>query len=189
MKEMIRRTFLAAILAGGMSACAPPPPRPVTLVAAPDGPPPSKIQKLLVWLPPTQAGELNVPAAFGSTKRVHVFDFSAFGDELRRQFEGHGVQVLIGTSSGFELDRADEQRKLRAQFRPTHRLEVDMSYRSAESTMAGSARGAAGFLWRLYNGEDAKPVRAGAFSANAQQDYSIASADGLVKRLDEAGYL
>ena len=185
---MIRRTFLVAIAAGGLAACDPPSPISYAPPPSTGAPPAFKIQRLLVWLPPATATDVRVRETF-STKTVRLFDTNAFGAELKKQFEAHGVQVLIATSSGFELNRADEQKGLRDRFKPTHRFEVDVSNVASESTTRYATSQQATVKWALYEGQESKPVRAGLMIAFSAREDAIPTADRIVDRLVTQGFL
>jgi len=126
---MRRRTILLTLASGTLAACAanvkPLREQPVVAASKPaSAPPPSKIQRLLLWLPPHSATEVRT-SAYGGTKLL--FDNAVFGDELKKKFQSAGIEVVEGTSTPLELDRRDDQRALMTRFKLTQRFEVDVA--------------------------------------------------------------
>jgi hypothetical protein len=181
---MFRRMMIVALGCGVVAACVtrPPPPNGETPLAKPvNAPPPEKIQRLLLWIPPPAATQIPSLDIHG---KVSFFNSARFAEELKKRLEAHGVQVVVGTSSGYELDRRDEQKVLTARLKPTHRLEVDVSGSlSAKYATLGQLR------WVLYNAGDTTAVRTRSVVVSPQRDDSIALADDAVKRLEAEGFL
>lgn len=189
---MIRRALLIAVLLGSAGACGHIPPVPdgsTPLDKAADSPPPSKIQRLLVWLPPAPAGEVQLRRLIGR-EQVRLFDVVDFGNELKRLLEARGVRVLVATSSGFELNRADEQKNLIAQFKPTHRLELEISGSVVRSPVASTSEYQTGIVrLTLYNGEGTEIVRSRTIRIVPNRDDAYALAWDVVKRFEIEGFL
>ncbi len=181
---MLRRTMTLGLGCGVLAACVnvPPPPNGDKPLSQPaNAPPPQKIQRLLVWIPPALAGEIKTP---GGTRKAPMFSGERFAAELKKQLEPRGVEIGVGTSSGFELDRRDEQKALAARLKPTHRLEVDVgSAFVSQYATVGSMR------WVLYNAADTQPVRSRSVAITPNRDDSVALADDAAKRLEAEGFL
>ena len=181
---MLRRTMVLGLGCGALAACAnvPPPPSGDKPLAQPaNAPPPQKIQRLLVWIPPPSAGEIKMPSG---ARKAPMFSGERFAAELKKQLEPHGVEVGVGTGSGFELDRRDEQKALMARLKPTHRLEVDVG-----NTFASQYATIGQMRWVLYDAGDTKPVRARSVAITPNRDDSVALADDAAKRLEAEGFL
>jgi hypothetical protein len=181
---MLRRTMTLGLGCGVLAACVnvPPPPNGDKPLSQPaNAPPPQKIQRLLVWIPPPQAAEIKTSSG---ARKAPIFSGERFAAELKQQLELHGVEVAVGTSSGFELDRRDEQKALAGRLKPTHRLEVDVgnTYASQYATF-GQMR------WVLYNAGGTQPVRSRSVAITPNRDDSVALADDAAKRLEAEGFL
>ena len=70
---------------------------------------PEKIRRLLIWLP-KDAGQLK------SAEITQVF-------HARQPLLG--IEIKVETAEALELDRREAQRQVIADFKPTHRLEID----------------------------------------------------------------
>jgi len=132
-------------------------------------PPPRRIERLLVWLPPDDK----------------AVDSAGFATALSTALASYGTVVQIGRAKPLELDRATDQAPLAASFKPTHRLEIGTSSGSISSGL--SRREWAVVKLVLYQGE-AKTVSAlFTFSAAGRQISEMAGV--LVGKLKLEHYL
>jgi hypothetical protein len=106
--QIVCRRSILAMLAAPLASCSSKAAK-FSFEAASGAPPPTRIERLLLWVP---AGF----AAGADTKQV----INAFSAKLGR----FGVAVKVGQSSRLELDRSDAQRPFMETFKPTHILEV-----------------------------------------------------------------
>src|SRR5262245_56769170 len=81
------------------------------VVSASPVPPSAKIQRLLLWLPPSD----------------QAADTTALADGFKAKLAALGIPVTIGRSNALELERADDQKPYIAGFKPTHRLEIGVA--------------------------------------------------------------
>jgi hypothetical protein len=183
---MLRRSFVVTLAGSLIGGCAKVTPAPVEIPA--DAPPPSKIRRLLVWLPAPSATETARP---GLTTSKSLFDNEVFVSELRQKLQPFGVEIAVGTSSGSERDRRDEQNALVARFRPTHRLEVDVArvvVARDYSRMGGDVTGA--FMkWSLFDTQAGRLVRSKPFGATGDPAVTRAHVDSAVEYLAAQGFL
>jgi len=182
---MLRRAVLLTLGSALASACTPvpkPDPNAPPLGIPPDAPPPSKIRRLLVWLPPPAATDVYAGVTHGA--QSVLFNNAVFVEALKRALQPYGVEVAVGIGSGFELDRRDEQRALMDQFNPTHRLEVDVV-----NVMSSRYAHIAEMRWQLFDAKDKKPVRFKSFAATGNDAKLRADVDYAVKHLEAQGFL
>ncbi len=122
-----------------------------------------KVTRLLVWLP--QGGA--------------AFDAANVARSLRTKLAATGVVVEIGTSQPLELDRGDAQRSRIAAFRPSHRLDLDLT----SATATGGSVSLVSVTGRLYAGAGKVPIRTVFFLSQGRVGGTPASADRIVDEL------
>jgi hypothetical protein len=185
---MARRSFLSRrlfLLASGglasailLNACVSDPAFVHEPLASPS-PPPAKMQRLLLWLPASDArlDGANVAARFTSA------------------LAPYGVTMETGRSTRLEVDRSADQKAVIEKFRPTYRLEIDIPEgRSETSTLenrSGSTSGvsATSFVVRgvLYRGDSRTPLAR--YHFHAQSRYATRFVEQVVEKLKDGGYL
>src|SRR5689334_6242799 len=106
---MLRRSFVVTLAGSLAAACVQLPkrdPNAPPLEIPPDAPPPSKIRRLLVWLPAPSATQVAPSGGLGLyAGKTLLFDNEVFVSQLRQKLQPYGVEMAVGTSSGLELDR------------------------------------------------------------------------------------
>lgn len=192
---MLRRSFVVTSIGSLAAGCVQVPkrdPNAPPFEIPPDAPPPSTIRRLLVWLPSPMSTQAPASGGIGlyATNKV-LFDNQAFMNQLRQKLQPYGVEIAVGTSSGLELDRRDEQKALVARLKPTHRLEVDVTRLTVTRSTSALGGGASFALmrWSLFDVESAKLVRSKAFGVNGETSVLNAHVDYAVEHLAAQGFL
>jgi hypothetical protein len=187
---MHRRAMVLTLGSGILVACAPnvKPLREQPIVAASkpaDAPPPSRIQRLLLWLPPPTATQVRT-SLYGGTKLL--FDNSVFGGELKKQFQSAGIDVVEGTGTPLELNRGDDQRALMARFKLAQRFEVDVV--NVESMQQGTRSSSIAFMkWQLFNANSSSAMRFGNFAVTGDRQNLTERADYIFAQLKLEGFV
>jgi hypothetical protein len=144
--QLLRRTII--LVAGGVAAsCASQPGSAVLATQIPPStPPPTKITRLLLWLPADD----------------RALDASLFAVRFTAALAPVGGVVAVGRARPAEADRWADQRRFITAFKPTHRLEID-------ATQTGSTRpieltpSTTGLIFTLravlYAGDGREPLR------------------------------
>jgi hypothetical protein len=168
-----RRLFL--LFSGGVAAgsavvgCASPDPN-FVYELLPAQSPPVKMQRLLLWLPHSDEwlDGTNLAASFVSA------------------LTPYGVVVESGRSAKLEVDRSAEQKQIVDTFKPTYRLEVDIS--DARTSAQGSMS-VTSFLVRavLYRGAGRTPLARFHYHARSKQIPRFVGQ--VVEKLKAGGYL
>ncbi|MBN9090034.1 MAG: hypothetical protein J0J01_24245 [Reyranella sp.] len=162
---MQRRLLLASVGALLTAGCQPE--GKVLQVSAPaNAPPPRKIERVLIWLPPE--------TGLASAK---------LGDAFVAAFVSQGVPARVGRGTALELNRGDDQAALMNELKATHRVEVEVaSYRQVGGNFA---------QWTLvvgvYAGTSRTPLMALRYQPSGYSDYALAGM--VVQKLVERGYL
>jgi hypothetical protein len=161
--------FLAAPGAVILGSCGPSRPA-FTFDVAPGAPPPTRIERLLFWLPPSN----------------FILDDRSVAASFAAALAPYGVTLETGNTKVLELDRSDDQRAVIQRFNPTHRLEIDIVELTAASKGAFSGTSAV-LRGILYRRDSKVPL--------ARFDYVWRSKDApglaaqVVERLRATGYL
>lgn len=162
---MQRRSLLiAAIGAVVVSGCDPE--KRLQVIAPAPAPPPTKIQRVLIWMP-------------GGEAIVNV-------RSLEKAFETAlaplGVSAGFGRSNPLELNRGDEQKRAMDALAATHRLEIDIvaaSYGGYQSSRV--------LRIVLYAGTARAPLMIFTYESGSSDVDVLAGL--VVKKLRERGYL
>jgi hypothetical protein len=162
---MIRRSMLLTMGGSVLASCSSKPA--LTTVARPLTSQPTKIERLLLWLP-----------ADGAT-----IDVKETALEFVAQLSPFGVAVKVGRSTTLELDREDDQKPIISAFQPTHRLEIDV----ARSITMGSGFSAAALKAALYDANGKDPVRVYVVTQRGSDGTKFVNL--IVMKLQADGYL
>jgi hypothetical protein len=137
-----RRFFLTGAVVAGASALGACTPKPSFIYESlPVASPPARMQRLLLWLPPSD----------------YPLDGTKVAAEFVKALAPYGVAVETGRSTKLELDRTADQKAITETFRPTYRLEMDIV--DASSATSGNISVTA-FVLRgvLYRGGSRAPL-------------------------------
>ena len=165
-----RRLLLGAGIAVSgsvLAACAEPS---FVLEPVAAAPPPVKMQRLLLWLPPDDK----------------TVDWALFARQLASALAPYGVSVEAGRSIRLSLSRSDDQKASIASFNPTYRLEIDI----ADATSVGSGTVTAAsiiVMGALYRGASRTPVAK--FHHHARSRTVPELVPQLVEMFRKGGYL
>lgn len=170
--SLSRRLFLVAsggaASAGVLTACETAP----TFVYEPlaSGPPPVKMQRLLLWLPPTD----------------DYVDGAKLTSEFVRELAPFGVAVESGRENGLSISRSDDQKKIVRRFNPTYRLEIDLSggHRATQGSMISMSTH---LIATLYRGTSTTPLAR--FHHHLQSKQAPRFVEKVVQNLKAGGYL
>jgi hypothetical protein len=153
--------------------------------------PPGRIRRLLVWLPSDKsAGKANTEIRSAAIEK----DLRVRGGPL-------DIVVRVETVQALELDRAETQRQVIADFKPTHRLEIDRGVKGPKPdptlgipTIAGFMVGAimqnkvsnAYFTVALYVADGREPIRVYRYGPAYKASELV---DAIVAELKAEGFL
>jgi hypothetical protein len=134
------------------------------------GPPPVKIQRLLLWLPTND----------------DVIDGRRITAEFVRDLAPYGVAVEAGRANRLQISRADDQREIVQRFQPNYRLEIGFS--GGHRATYGSASSLSTLVQaQLYRGASATVLAR--FSYHAQSRDVPRFVQQVVENLKTGGYL
>jgi len=151
-----------------LTSCGPSRPA-FTYDVLPVAPPPTKIERLLLWLPPANR--------FLDDQRVAASFATALAP--------YGVALETGNTKVMELDRGDDQKSIIQRFNPTHRLEIDIAEMTVSSgRFSGASVVLAGVLYRRDN-----KVPLVRFTYDLRSTEAPDLAAKVVERLRATGYL
>jgi hypothetical protein len=160
---MQRRLILAGI-ASALTGCQPAEKR--LQVMAPPIVPASKIERVLIWLPP----ETGLVSA--DTGKMFVAALSSYG-----------VTAEVGRSTALELNRGEDQAPLMNELKATHRLEIEVA--SYSQIRNYSAEWTLAIL--LYAGTGRTPLMRLRYRPDSFYDKMFAGV--VVQKMREYGYL
>jgi hypothetical protein len=163
---MQRRTFLVTTVGALATAGCLSEGKLLQVTAPPNAPPPTRIERVLVWLPP-QESLVN----------------AKLGDAFVSAFAPYDVPVRVGRATALELNRGEDQARLISELKATHRLEVEVaSFRQVSGTPAQWTLAVS-----LFNGTSRRPLMTLQYRPASSYDYSVAGV--VVQKLRELGYL
>jgi hypothetical protein len=143
---MLRRSMMLAAIGSLVGACARTVPA-FTAKLPPNAPPPTKIERLLLWLPADDS----------------AVNAQQLAEAFRTKLAPYGVSMSVGRARPLELERSDEQQPFMSSFKPTHRLEVDVrkgastAYATGVIPMTVAGRFTLDLI--LYAGNSREPLR------------------------------
>jgi hypothetical protein len=166
-----RRLFLqsAGLVSSSavLAACAEPA---FVLEPVAPAPPPVKMQRLLLWLPPDDK----------------TVDWALFASQLGSALSPFGVTTETGRSIRLSLSRSDDQKASIARFNPNYRLEIDI----ADATSVGSGTVTAAsiiVMGALFRGDSRTPLAR--FHHHARSRTVPQLAPEIVEMFRKGGYL
>lgn len=164
-----RRLLLAIPSVAVLTSCGPSRPA-FTYDVLPAAPPPTKIERLLLWLPPAN----------------YVLDDKRVAASFAAALAPYGVALETGNTKPMELERSDDQKSAIQRFNPTHRLEIDIAEMTASSM--GRFSGATVVLGGVLYRRDSKvPLVRFTYDLRSREAPDLAAK--VVERLRAAGYL
>jgi hypothetical protein len=152
-----------------LTSCGPSRPA-FTYDVLPAAPPPTKIERLLLWLPPAN----------------RVLDDQRVAASFATALAPYGVALETGNTKVMELERGDDQKSVIQRVNPTHRLEIDIAEMTMSSTgrFSGASVVLAGVLYR----RDSKvPLVRFTYDLRSREAPDLAAK--VVERLRATGYL
>ena len=156
-----------ASVGGALAACAEPS---FVLEPVAAAPPPVKMQRLLLWLPPDDK----------------TVDWPIFARQLASALAPYGVTTETGRSTRLSLSRSDDQKASIASFNPTYRLEIDIT--DATSVGSGTVTAASIIVMgALYRGAGRTPLAK--FHHHARSRTVPELVPQLVEMFRKGGYL
>jgi hypothetical protein len=163
---MQRRSLLAATVGALVTAGCLSEGKLLQVTAPANAPPPTRIERVLVWLPPQQG--------LVSAK---------LGDAFVSAFAPYGVPVRVGRATALELNRGEDQARLMNELGATHRLEVELA--SFRQVGGSSAQWTLAVM--LYGGAGRTRLMTFQYEPAGFYDYALAGV--VVQKLRERGYL
>ncbi len=159
-----RALLIAAVGAVVVSGCSPE--KRLQVIAPAAAPPPTKIQRVLIWMPGGEA----------------VVDARSLEKAFETALTPLGVSTGFGRSNLLELNRGDDQKRAMDALAASHRLEIDIvaaSYSRYQSSRV--------LRVVLYAGTGRAPLMIFTYESGSS-DVDILAAL-VVKKLQERGYL
>lgn len=167
---MLRRTMMLLMAGDAATSCTRVAPT-VSTIVLPSAPPPTKIERLLIWFPANDS----------------AVDAKKMADAFAVQLAPFGVAVKAGRSTALELDRGDDQKPFVVAFKPTHRLEIDVAGSVSIGGMAGTNLLQSALRVSLYDANGKTPIRA--YTLPHRPNTDSASVTLIVEKLKADGYL